>query len=122
MDAQAATGLWGSKVALLDLPHLVADPFRGVWCWPWVRTIGKWDCAFLCSSALPRDATHCSGSSRRAPCSSRPPTSLIRTPTTMTPGEGALAVEDQPTLVLELAREEEMGSLGSQTVLALVTL
>lgn len=104
-------GLWGSKVAFLTLtsprrliPSVECGAGHGV------RTIGKGDCAFLRSSALPRDATHCSGSSRRAPCSSRPPTSLIRTPTTMTPGEGALAVEDQPTLVLELARRRKWGA------------
>ena len=63
---------------------------------------------FLSSSALPRNTTRCSGSSRRALCSSRPPTSLIRTPTTTIPGEGAPPGEGQPAADLELACEEEV--------------
>lgn len=112
MGAEAATGLQGNEVALLDsCPTMMAcaNPLNRVWCCAMGSgPLGGWDCDFFYSSTLPRDKTHCSGSSRKAPCTSRPPTSLIRTPTTMTLGEGAPPRDEQFAIDLELVCEEEM--------------
>lgn len=106
----AVSSHWGSEAAewhCLTLAPFVmacADPLNGVWCWAiGSRLEGDRDCDFVCSSALPRNMTRCSGSSRRAACSSHPPTSLIGTPTTMIPGEeegGPEGLGSQVTLAL----------------------
>lgn len=56
-DAEAATGLWGSEVALLDsCPALMADPLQGVWCWP--RGWDHWETG-LCPSPQLSIAKRC---------------------------------------------------------------
>lgn len=121
----SALGLWGGREGVMFAFAFNCCPGGGVQGWgseeqsDWEGTARFESCPtamasanpFSSSSASPRDTTHCCGNSRKAPCSSHPPTSLIRTPTTMTPGEGAPPGEDVPVADL---------GLGSQTVLALV--